>query len=55
MSGSGGTKTKAAGYTIHTFSADDDFILAVDTACEWLIVGGGGGAGVGGEIIGFVA
>jgi hypothetical protein len=41
----GGTKTKVGGYTIHTFTTDDDFELFTDVDVEVLMVGGGGGGG----------
>ena len=48
VSASGGTVTYADGYTIHTFTTDDDFMVYSGGDVEYLIVAGGGGGGSGG-------
>ena len=43
----GGTITSASGYTIHTFTSSDTFVLPSARTLEYLVVGGGGGGGDG--------
>ena len=47
MSASGGTVTYADGYTIHTFTSSDDFMVYSPGEVELLVVGGGGAGGGG--------
>jgi hypothetical protein len=44
-SATGGTVTNADGYTIHTFTTSDDFVVYSGGDVEYLIVAGGGGGG----------
>ena len=44
---SGGTITTDGGSTIHTFTADGDFVVGAGTIASLLLVGGGGGGGKG--------
>jgi hypothetical protein len=44
VTATGGTVTNAGGYTIHTFTTSDDFVVTSGGTVEYLIVAGGGGA-----------
>jgi hypothetical protein len=45
VSASGGTVSYADGYTIHTFTSSDDFLVYSGGDVEYLVVAGGGGGG----------
>lgn len=41
----GGTITNSGGYTIHTFTSSDTFVLGSNKTVDYLVVAGGGGGG----------
>jgi hypothetical protein len=45
VSATGGTVTTADGYTIHTFTSSENFVVLSGGVVEYLIVAGGGGGG----------
>jgi len=45
VTATGGTVTEDGDYKIHTFDADDDFIVTVPGEVSYLLAGGGGGGG----------